>query len=106
MILKREDFVGWRINWFDKARNIVDLIKELKLGTQSAVFIDDNPVERARIAEALPEILVPDWPKDKMYYKRCLMSLNCFNTTTISLEDSERTKMYQAESHRIELKKR
>ncbi|MDC0947310.1 HAD-IIIC family phosphatase, partial [Nitrospinaceae bacterium] len=105
MILKREDFVGWRINWFDKARNIADLIKELKLGTQSAVFIDDNPVERARIAEALPEVLVPDWPKDKMYYKRCLMSLNCFNTPTISLEDSERTKMYQAESHRIELKK-
>jgi FkbH-like protein len=105
MILKREDFVGWRINWFDKARNILDLIKELKLGAQSAVFIDDNPVERARIAEALPEVLVPDWPKDKMFYKRCLMGLNCFNTPAISLEDSERTKMYQAESHRMELKK-
>jgi FkbH-like protein len=105
MILKRADFVGWRINWFDKAKNILDLIEELKLGAQSAVFIDDNPLERARVKEALPEVLVPDWPKDKMFYRNCLMELNCFNTPAVSLVDSERTKMYQAESCRMELKK-
>ena len=69
MILKLKDFVGWRINWSDKAKNILELTKELKLGVQSTVFIDDNPIERARVKEALPEILVPDLPKDKMYYK-------------------------------------
>ena len=105
MILKRADFVGWRINWLDKAKNILDLIEELKLGAQSAVFIDDNPLERARIKEAIPEVLVPDWPKDKMFYRNCLMGLNCFNTPAVSLVDSERTKMYQAESCRMELKK-
>jgi FkbH-like protein len=105
MILKRADFVGWRINWLDKAMNILDLIEELKLGVQSVVFIDDNPLERARVKEALPEVLVPDWPKDKMFYRNCLMGLNCFNMPAVSLEDSERTKMYQAESCRMELKK-
>jgi FkbH-like protein len=69
------------------------------------VFIDDHPVERARIREALPDVLVPDWPKDQMLYKHCLMSLNCFNTPTISQEDGERTKMYQAESYRKQSKK-
>jgi FkbH-like protein len=49
--------------------------------------------------------LVPDWPKDKMFYRNCLMGLNCFNTPAVSLVDSERTKMYQAESCRMELKK-
>ena len=106
MILRREDFVGWRINWSDKAQNILELTKELNLGMQSVVFIDDNPVERARIREALPEVLVPDWPKDKMLYKHCLMSLKCFNAPIISLEDGERTKMYETESHRKQLKKK
>lgn len=106
MILRREDFVGWRINWSDKAQNILELTKELNLGMQSTVFIDDNPVERARIREALPEVLVPDWPKDKMLYKHCLMSLKCFNAPIISLEDGERTKMYETESHRKQLKKK
>lgn len=106
MILRREDFVGWRINWSDKAQNILELTKELNLGMQSTVFIDDNPVERARIREALPEVLVPDWPKDKMLYKHYLMSLKCFNAPIISLEDSERTKMYETESHRKQLKKK
>jgi len=105
MILKREDFAGWRINWSDKAGNIVELMEELKLGTQSAVFIDDHPVERARVREALPDVLVPDWPNDRMLYKHCLMSLRCFNTPTISREDGERTKMYQAEAYRKQLKK-
>ncbi|SVC87307.1 uncharacterized protein METZ01_LOCUS340161, partial [marine metagenome] len=106
MILKRDDFSGWRINWCDKAGNIIELMEELKLGTQTAVFIDDHPVERARIREALPEVLVPDWPNDKMLYKECLMKLNCFNASFISREDYERTKMYQAESGRKELKKK
>ena len=106
MVLKREDFVGWRINWTDKAENILSLIKELKLGIQSTVFIDDNPVERDRIREAIPEILVPEWPKDKMSYSRFLLGLTCFNTPVISQEDSERTKMYQTESQRTELKKK
>ena len=65
MVLRQSDFAGWRINWNDKAQNIADLIKELNLGLNSAVFLDDNPVERARVAEALPDVLVPDLPNDE-----------------------------------------
>jgi len=106
MILKCEDFVSWRINWSDKAGNILELVKELNLGTESVIFIDDNPIERTRIREALPEVLVPEWPKDKMLYKQSLLSLNCFNTPSISLEDSGRTKMYQTESRRRKFKQK
>jgi FkbH-like protein len=106
MILKREDFVGWRINWSDKVDNILDLMEELKLGTQSVVFIDDHPIERARVREALPEVFVPDLPQDQMFYKQFLMSLNCFNTPKLSIEDRERTKMYKAESYRVGFKKK
>ena len=104
MVLGIDDFSCWKINWDDKARNIVELMDDLNLGLQSAVFIDDNPMERARVAEALPEVLVPEWPEDKMLYKQALLSLNCFDTPMISDEDRSRMKMYQSERQRDQTK--
>ncbi|UCD79425.1 MAG: HAD-IIIC family phosphatase [Desulfobacterales bacterium] len=105
MVLKLEDFAGWRINWQDKAQNIIDLLTELNLGPQSAVFIDDNPAERARIKESLPEVLVPDWPEDPLFYPATLLSLRCFELPSLSGEDLVRTTMYLSENKRRELKK-
>ena len=44
MFLKLEDFATWRINWNDKAKNLLEITKELNLSTDSCVFIDDNPI--------------------------------------------------------------
>jgi FkbH-like protein len=104
MVLRLDDFAGWRINWRDKAQNIVDLVSELNLGLQSVVFIDDNPAERARVKEALPEVFVPEWPKDPMLYKNALLSLDCFDMPSISQEDLERKKMYASERLRKNFK--
>ncbi len=100
MVLKLDDFAGWRINWDDKARYVVALVEELNLGLQSVVFIDDNPVERARVREALPEVLVPDWPDDKLRFAETLLSLRCFDSPVISAEDKERARMYVTERKR------
>jgi FkbH-like protein len=100
MVLRKEDFAGWKINWTDKAQNIADLMKELNLGINSAVFLDDNPVERARVAEALPEVLVVDMPTDKLLYPATLKRLDCFDTPTLSDEDRKRAEMYQLERER------
>jgi FkbH-like protein len=105
MILTLEDFVGWRINWNDKAQNIVDLAADLNLGTESIVFIDDNPIERARVKEALPEVFVPEWPDDKMLYKKALLSLSCFDAPSITKEDLARTRMYKIEQQRRNIKR-
>jgi FkbH-like protein len=105
MVLKLQDFAGWRINWQDKVQNIIDLLAELNLGPQSAVFIDDNPVERARVKESLPEVLVPDWPADPLFYPAALLSLRCFELPSLSREDLARTSMYLSENKRRELKK-
>ena len=100
MFLTLDDFAGWKINWKDKARNIIDLVSELNLGLDSAVFIDDNPIERDRVKAALPEVLVPEWPKDPIFYKQILLGLRCFDAPSISREDSSRTKMYVSERKR------
>ena len=105
MVLTLEDFAGWRINWRDKVQNILELMTELNLGPQSVVFIDDNPVERARVKESLPEVLVPDWPEDPLFYPATLLSLRCFEMPSLSQEDLSRTAMYFSESQRRDLKK-
>jgi FkbH-like protein len=104
MILRSGDFAGWKINWRDKAQNILDLVSELNIGLDAVVFIDDNPVERARVHEALPEVFVPDWPPNEMQYVQALSNLACFDTATISADDSQRTKMYVLEKKRNQLR--
>lgn len=104
MVLRKTDFVGHRINWLDKARNLAELAQELNLGLQSVVFIDDNPVERARVREALPEVLVPEWPSDPVLYPSALSQLRCFDAPALSREDSGRTRMYAEEKEREALK--
>lgn len=100
MVLRREDFATWRIDWSDKAANIAAMADELNLGLQSFVFIDDNPVERARVRDALPEVFVPDWPADRTKYPRSLLELRCFDQAALSDEDANRTAMYAEERAR------
>lgn len=100
MLLRRDDFAGWKINWGDKAANIAALMKDVNLGFESAVFIDDNPSERARIKESFPEILVPEMPQDNMLFVKTLHSLDCFNTAFFSEEDLSRNRMYAEEKNR------
>jgi len=104
MVLKSDDFVSYRINWDDKAKNITEILHELNLGAQSAVFLDDNPVERSRVKEALPEIFVPDLPVNKLLYKSFLLNLKCFDTASVTNEDINRTKLYLVEKQRENLK--
>lgn len=102
MVLRRDDLAAWRINWNDKAQNIVDLVKTLNLGLQSVVFIDDNPTERGRVADALPDVLTPDWPKDPARYAEALRQLDCFDQPHITGEDRARVQMYAQQRSRDE----
>lgn len=101
MILKEKDFCGWKINWDDKAENIKLLVDDLNIGTDSVVFIDDNPAERKRVKTAYPEIMVPDWPLDVSLYADSLKRLNCFDSATFSEEDRNRTQMYRSQALRV-----
>ena len=105
MVLRSEDFAAWRINWKDKAANVAELAAELSLGLQSAVFIDDNPVERARVREALPEVYVPEWPDDKTLFASYLLELDCFDSAYVTLEDVSRNQTYSSGKQRELLKK-
>jgi FkbH-like protein len=104
MQLSIDDFSAWRINWDDKANNIRDIAQELNLGLSSVVFIDDNPAERGRVAEELPEVFVPDWPKDPCEYVTEFRKLSCFSVANVSEEDRQKTVMFLQEKQRKILK--
>jgi FkbH-like protein len=68
------------------------------------VFLDDNPVERDSVREALPEVSVPELPGDPALYVRCLDGQGYFETTSFSLEDAQRSALYKEDTARIALK--
>jgi FkbH-like protein len=100
MVLRKSDFVGWRINWRDKAENLLSLAEELNLGLDSFVFLDDSPQERDQIRQVLPQVYTPDLPASPSGLAPFLSSLNCFETPSLGNEDFDRTEMYQAERNR------
>jgi FkbH-like protein len=103
MALRKSDFVAWRINWADKAKNLQSMAEELNLGLDSFVFLDDSPQERDQVRQLLPQVFTPDLPKSPSDLAPFLASLNCFETASLGKEDLERTEMYQAERDRKEV---
>ena len=102
MILKRDDFVTWRINWNSKADNIREIAEQVNIGLHSIVFIDDMPEQRNLVREVLPEVLVPEWPVDPVMYPYALKKLYCFEQFHFTDEDKKRTKMIREEQKRRE----
>lgn len=75
MKLNAEHLAGRRINWGDKAVNILDLTRELGVGLNETLYIDANPNERSRVRKALPTVLVPEWPSDVHLFTESLLEL-------------------------------
>lgn len=102
MLLRENDIALFRINWTDKAANISDIAKTLNLGLQSFVFLDDNPAERARVRNALPEVAVPEIGSNASDYPSMLIQAGYFNAIGFSEEDKKRADMYANNAQRAE----
>ncbi|MEM7658257.1 MAG: HAD-IIIC family phosphatase [Bacteroidota bacterium] len=100
MALKREDIAVFVANWSPKSENIRHIQEVLNLGLDSIVFLDDNPVERAEVRAALPQVAVPDLPKDPAKRLAYLRQCNFFEAASLSSSDSQRTQQHQAEAQR------
>jgi len=61
MVLKMNNIIAYKINWNNKPTNIKELAKEINIGLESMVFIDDNPAEREIVRNAVHEITVPNF---------------------------------------------
>lgn len=95
MLLKRDDFVAWRINWQPKSENLRSLADELQLGLDSFIFIDDSPLECAEVSANCPEVLVFELPADPEHTLQALEHHWAFDQLKVTHEDQRRTRMYQ-----------
>lgn len=69
-ILQVTDFAAFEASWNDKASGLRKIAKQLNVGLDSFVFVDDNPVECNLIKQELPEVAVVnviDDPADFIY---------------------------------------
>lgn len=68
MVLRPSMIAAFRINWDNKPRNILSIAKELNIGLDSIMFIDDNPSERGLVKEIHPDVTVLELPEDPCGY--------------------------------------
>ncbi len=95
MVLRRDDFAIFMTNWNDKPANLRAIAVELNIGTDSMVFVDDSPFERAFIRHAAVEIAVPELPDDPVAYPRTLADAGYFEAVAVTMEDRERNSAYR-----------
>lgn len=102
MVLKESDFVSMKINWGPKSANIQDMAKELNLGLDSFVFLDDNEVEREAVRQALPMVAVADFPADPAMLPETIRRIyeQYFWCASPTAEDAVRTIQYRQEAER------
>ena len=104
MVLKKEHFSAYRINWTDKATNIKELAVELNIGLDSFVFVDDNPTERELIKQMLPVVSVPEFPAQPyelpLFFKRLVEEY--FQVYSITDEDKKKTEQYKENAARAQ----
>ncbi len=97
MVLSPGDFAATRINWNNKVDNIKDIAKELNIGTDSMVFIDDSKFERELVKSSLPEVIVPDFPAHPYELTDFIQEVytRWFQVYELTEEDKRKTEQYR-----------
>jgi FkbH-like protein len=99
-ILKLEDFGAFKANWNPKPESIREIAAELNLGLDAIVFVDDNPAERALVAEQLPEVAVPDVGSDVSLFAEILEHEGYFEVHKVVQDDLSRSAYYASNAQR------
>jgi FkbH-like protein len=105
MVLQDSDIVIKKVNWNDKVSNLNEIAKQLNIGKDSIVFIDDSDFEINLVNQYLPEIKTIQVPELGYQYPQLVRrSFNNFYNIKETKDDLIRIKSYQTESLRVEFK--
>ncbi|HEX5996577.1 MAG TPA: HAD-IIIC family phosphatase [Jiangellales bacterium] len=105
MVLREESLVAVRANWDPKPDNVRGLAKELNIGVDAMVFVDDNPVERDLMRRMLPEVATVALSSDPADFAATLAGRGDFNLLRLTDEDRNRSASYRAAMRREELQR-
>jgi FkbH-like protein len=102
--LELEDFAAAKINWAPKVDNIEAILRQVNVLPRNTLFIDDNPVERAAVKAAFPEIRTLG--EDIYDLRRVLLWSAETQVPVLTAESARRTEMVQAQAAREEARTR
>jgi FkbH-like protein len=105
MVLGLDDFVAFKANWNPKSENLIEIARELNIGLDALMFIDDNPAEREQVRQSLPEVKVVELSEDPARFPLDLDRTGWLDTVSLSVEDGNRTELYRANAEREQLQK-
>lgn len=100
MVLKSDDFAVFVANWNNKPENILTIQKQLNIGLDSILFLDDSAFERANVRAVLPEVIVPELSDDPSDWIKELSATNSFEVASYTEEDKNRADQYRQEAQR------
>lgn len=95
MPLALDDFAATRIDWQHKHVNVESIAAELRLGLDSIVFMDDNPIECELIRQMLPEVELVGLPEDPAELADLLLGCWHFDKLVLTEEDTAKTAQYR-----------
>ncbi|MFC8350011.1 SDR family NAD(P)-dependent oxidoreductase [Streptomyces sp. NPDC057280] len=104
MPLGEEHLTARRVDWEPKPANLMSLARELDLGLESFVMIDDNPVEIAALRAACPQLLALTCPADPADLPAFLDRVWAFDRLQVTDEDRRRASFYETAGRRRELR--
>lgn len=105
MLIQREHITCFLANWNDKASNIKEIARQLNIGTDALVFLDDTPFEREQVLRMVPEVAVPALPEDPSDYIKIINQFQFFEPASLTQEDLSKTEDYKARIKRIQFLK-
>ena len=100
-ILRLEDFSAFKANWDPKPDNIREIAAELNIGLDSIVFVDDNPAERALVANQLSEVAIPEVGTNVARFAEILEAEYFFEANKVVQDDLDRSAYYSSNAQRI-----
>jgi FkbH-like protein len=100
MVLRHGSFASFRANWEPKSGNIEQIAKDLNIGVDSLVFVDDNPAERELVRAQLPMVATPEVGSEVSRYAEHIARGRYFAVTRLSGEDAKRASFYAENTQR------
>lgn len=101
--LRPEHFAASSICWDPKHEGLRKIARALNIGTDSLVFLDDNPAEVELIRQLLPEVEAVRMPIDPAEYPGVLDKLSFFERAAVLEEDLKKSEQYDQNRQRDEL---
>ena len=95
-VLKDQHFAAKKVNWEPKVANLRALAKELNLGQESFIFIDDSDFELEAVRTQLPQVKLFQVPKKLSDYPAMLREVAALCVAGgLSAESKSKTQHYK-----------